>query len=29
MAAIGILDAIGDTALVRLRRIPPEGAEIW
>jgi len=29
MAASGILDAIGDTPLVRLRRIPPEGAEIW
>jgi cysteine synthase len=25
----GILDAIGDTPLVRLHRIPPEGAEIW
>jgi cysteine synthase A len=25
----GILDAIGDTPLVRLRRIPPEGAEVW
>jgi cysteine synthase A len=25
----GILDAIGDTPLVRLQRIPPEGAEIW
>lgn len=29
MAATGILAAIGDTALVRLRHIPPEGAEIW
>jgi cysteine synthase A len=29
VAATGILDAIGDTALVRLGRIPPEGAEIW
>ena len=29
MAATGILDAIGGTPLVRLRRIPPEGAEIW
>jgi cysteine synthase len=29
MGAVGILDAIGDTPLVRLRRIPPEGAEIW
>jgi len=29
VASTGILDAIGDTPLVRLRRIPPEGAEIW
>jgi len=29
MAATGILDAIGDTPLVRLRRVAPEGAEIW
>ena len=29
MAATGILDAIGNTPLVRLRRIPREGAEIW
>src|SRR5512146_916320 len=29
MAAAGILDAIGDTPLVRLQRIPPRGAEIW
>jgi cysteine synthase len=29
MAATGILDAIGNTPLVRLRQIPPEGAEIW
>ena len=29
MAATGILDQIGNTSLVRLQRIPPEGAEIW
>ena len=29
MAATGILDQIGNTPLVRLRRIPSEGAEIW
>ena len=29
MAATGILDAIGDTPLVRLRHIPPDGAEVW
>ncbi len=29
MAATAILDAIGNTPLVRLRRIPREGAEIW
>ena len=29
MASTGILETIGDTPLVRLRRIPPEGTEIW
>jgi cysteine synthase len=29
VAATGILDQIGNTSLVRLQRIPPEGAEIW
>jgi cysteine synthase A len=29
VASAGILDTIGNTPLVRLQRIPPEGAEIW
>ena len=29
MTATAILDQIGNTSLVRLQRIPPEGAEIW
>ncbi len=29
MAAAGILDAIGDTPLVRLQHLAPEGGEIW
>ena len=29
MAASGILDAIGNTPLVRLEHMPPEGVELW
>ena len=29
MTATAILDQIGNTSLVRLQRIRPEGAEIW